>query len=114
MADRPQRHDGFFEAYSDVQWLHSPLSWVEMTMPEETEAGSAGKQPAKGLMSFSRHCFKPPTSALNGSCLTDTHRRKVGNYWAFELPCLPDSINRESQPEANSVLRTVWAIRMPI
>jgi hypothetical protein len=62
MADRLQRNDGFFEAYSDVQWLHSRLSWVEMTLPEETEAGSAGKQPARGY--FGLRC----ANGVSGSC----------------------------------------------
>ena len=62
MADRLQRNDGFFEADSDVQWLHSRLSWVEMTLPEETEAGSAGKQPAKGY--FGLRC----ANGVSGSC----------------------------------------------
>ena len=66
MADRPQRHDGFFEAYSDVRWLHSRLSWVEMTLPEETEPGSAGKQPAKGLFASDNN---RPVSDAPMACL---------------------------------------------
>ncbi len=49
MADRLQRNEGFFEAYSDIPWLRSRLSRAEITLPDETEAGSAGKQPARGL-----------------------------------------------------------------
>ncbi len=61
MADRHQRYEGSFEAYSDVQWLRSRLPWVEITLPDETEAGSAGKQPARGL--FASNNDRPVSDA---------------------------------------------------
>ena len=61
MTDRRQRNEGFFEAYSDVQWLRLRLSWVEITLADETEAGSAGKQPARGL--FASNNDRPVSDA---------------------------------------------------
>ena len=48
---------------------------VEMTLPEETEAGSAGKQPAKG------YCGLRCANGVSGSCRLIPNGVNLGILW---------------------------------